>query len=268
MENKISYCTLIYDGCDIETAVRDIASAGYDGIELYPKDWEWGIEHLGRETFSHLFKDAGLAVSAVFGDVLSASEQNITSAISAAKLVGATYIFAVPPVKNSVDRSRCLRIINHVCSLLEDHGLNLVLHNHAGTCMESISESVDICSSIDRKNFGLCLDSVHFALYDDDIHLHLEPLLPFIRYVHLKDMTKPRRVQYETLPPDMWRWGDLAHLASTYTDLEHGVIDNRAIAEYLIRSGYSGWWVPEIERQQADRLEHASFNHTVLKSYL
>ena len=55
-----------------------------------------GIEHLGRGNIFPPVQDAGLVVSAVFGDVLSASEQQITSAISAAKLLGAKYVFAVP----------------------------------------------------------------------------------------------------------------------------------------------------------------------------
>ena len=39
----ISYSTLIYEGNELPKAVEHIKKAGYTGIELNPKDWEWSL---------------------------------------------------------------------------------------------------------------------------------------------------------------------------------------------------------------------------------
>jgi sugar phosphate isomerase/epimerase len=268
MKDSFSYCTIIYQGHELPLVVEHISAAGYDGIELYPKDWEWGFSNLGKKGMKKLFDDSGLAVSAVFGGVLENSSDALTDAAKAAETLGARYVFAVSPIKGAVSRSECEDIVSRACDTLASFGLVLVIHNHAGTYMESISVSHDLCNAIHKPNFGLCLDSLHFALFDDDIQDCLEPVIDYVKYVHLKDMTKTRHEIDAAVPKETWRWGALGHLAETYIDLEKGVIDNKAIAAYIKKSGYSGWWIPEIEVARIDRKDHAANNAGLIRSYV
>jgi inosose dehydratase len=268
MKDLFSYCTLIYKGYELPLAIEHISAAGYGGIELYPKDWSWGFSHLGKNELRDLFEANGLAVSAVFGGVLENENEALADAAHAAVALDSKFVFAVSPIKGSVSRSECEDIVGNACDFLDTFGLTLLIHNHAGTYMESIGVSHDLCKAIQKPNFGLCLDSVHFALFDDAIQNCLEPVIEFVKYVHLKDMTKTRHEIDAVVPKETWRWGALGHLAETYIDLDKGVIDNKAIAKAIKNSGYSGWWVPEIEVARIDRNNHALNNARLIKSYV
>jgi len=268
MEDKLSYCTLIYNGDEILQAISDVSAAGYKGIEFYPKDWQWGFSNLGVQEFAKYIENAGIEISAVFGGVLSELYDDVYEAANAACALSAKYVFAVSPVSGTVDRKTCIKIIEDICDILARYGLTLVIHNHAGTYMESLSTSYNICSSIKRENFGLCLDSVHFALFDDNIEEKIDDIFKYIKYIHLKDMKKTRQDLYKTVPKEEWRWGELDHLAAHYTDLDDGVVDNRALAKRLKKLGYSGWWIAEIEKQQIDKQSHANNNYNILSSYI
>lgn len=268
MMNKFSYCTLIYDGAELPIAIEHVSRAGYDGIELYPKDWTWAFRELGAQRLKRLLSDASIQVSAVFGGVLGPDPATLLDAAQAADRLGARTVFAVSPVKGEVGRSECEDILNCACDQIEKYSLKLAIHNHAGTFMESLDVSVDLCKAIRKDNFGLCLDSLHFALFDDAIEKKIDPLLPYIAYVHLKDILRSRHELNRLVPQEEWKWGTLSFLEQTYTDLESGIIDNNAIARKISQYGYIGWWLPEIERQRIDRYAHAVNNYNVIRSYI
>ncbi len=268
MKNQFSYCTLIYDGAELPIAIEHVSRAGYDGIEIYPKDWSWAFREIGVQRLKRLLSDAHLQVSAVFGGVLGSDSAALLDATQAADQLGARTVFTVSPVKGTVGRIECEEILGNACDLLKKYGLTLAIHNHAGTFMESIDVSIDLCGSIRKENFGLCLDSLHFALFDDAIEDKIDPLLPYIRYVHLKDILSSRHELDKLVPKEQWKWGSLGFLERTYTDLENGMIDNRAIARKILNYGYVGWWLPEIERQRIDRSAHAVNNYGIIRSYM
>ena len=56
---KASYCTLIYEGNELLTALEDVKRAGYQGIELYPKDWRWALNSYSLEEFADIFQRFG-----------------------------------------------------------------------------------------------------------------------------------------------------------------------------------------------------------------
>lgn len=269
MKDMFSYCTLIYDGSELPNALEHIKKAGYDGVELYEKDWRWGIKQLGKKGFKKLFDKSGLKVSALFGGIIKneSSLSVVKEAADIAEFLGSKYIFAVSPQKDCIDKDGFLKGVDIACDYLQKKDIQLVIHNHAGTYMESPKKTVTVCTKIQKMNFGICFDSVHFALFEDNLLGWLDELIKYIKYVHLKDMKLTRLEFYKRRPVEEWRWGDLDHLWEEYTNLEEGVLDNRSIAVRLKKLGYSGWWVPEVERKEYDRQQHAYNNIRRLKSY-
>lgn len=268
-ENRdyFSYCTLTYTGEELPLAVEQIADAGYDGIEIYPKDWQWGMKVLGKKSFQRLFSDAGLCVSAVFGGVLDEKLGNVEEAAKIGQMIGAKYVFVVAPVIGTVEYSQCVDILHRASRLASEYKETLLIHNHAGTFMESLETSQKLCAAVQDLNFGLCLDSLHFALFDDNIENKLSGVLPFVKYVHLKDLDISRRELYKVTPKEEWRWGNLQYLEFHYTDLNSGVIDNAKIAAIIKAYGFSGWWLPEIERAYMNRQIHLNQNYERIKRY-
>ena len=267
MEDKLSYCTLIYDGSEIEQAIAHVGKAGYDGIELYPKDWQWALGEYGEAGMENLFR--GIEVSALFGGVLAEDQEGMADAKRAAQMLGAGYIFFVAPVKNTGTKLEdVVRMMEQAYSLVRDSQIKLIIHNHAGTFVETIESTVQLFSELKGLPIGLCFDSVHYALFHDDLIERLDEIVDFIDYVHLKDMNLTRQQLAAIKPVDQWKWGDLDHIAAHYTGLENGVIDNKSIAKRFKALGYSGWWLPEIERKEINRLDHAAENCRVMKSYL
>lgn len=235
---------------------------------MYPKDWEWAFSNYGSNELKSLLTTSALSVSAVFGGVLDRHQSVLIEAVRAADILGAQTVFAVAPVSGTVSLNECIDIVGSACDLLKPYGQTMAIHNHAGTFMESIRDSHKLCNSINRDNFGLCIDSLHFALFDDEIEKKLDPVLPYIKYVHLKDINKSPNEIASLVPKHTWKWGSLGFLEETYIDLEMGIIDNKAIAKRIKESGYSGWWLPEIERSRIDRLLHAKQNAEIVRRYL
>ncbi|MDD5017621.1 MAG: TIM barrel protein [Eubacteriales bacterium] len=267
MEDKLSYCTLIYNGNELTKAISHVREAGYDGIELYPKDWRWALGELGEAGLINLFRN--LSVSALFGGVLSEQQEGIAEAKNIAQLLDVKYIFIVAPPKNMcLKNEEILNMLEKAYSSVKNTDIKLIIHNHAGTLVETIESTLQLFSNLDKLPIGLCFDSVHYALFHDDLVSRLEEIIHFIDYVHLKDMNLTRQQLSAIKPVDQWKWGDLSHIADHYTGLENGVIDNESIAKRLKDLGYAGWWLPEIERKEINPLDHAIENFKVLKSYL
>ena len=54
---KASYCTLIYKGEELLKALEDVKGAGYQGIELYPKDWRWALNSYSLDELGNIFQN-------------------------------------------------------------------------------------------------------------------------------------------------------------------------------------------------------------------
>ncbi len=264
-----SYCTLTYAGSEFPIAITDCAKAGYSGIEIYPKDWEWTLSHESIDDLKKMITTNGLKVSAVFGGCLS-STADLDQFMRAADIgfhLNAEFVFFVAPGKHGKEPFDFVRACKKAAVQLKVKNMAALLHNHAGTIVESSDDSVQLCEAVGEKNFGLCFDSVHYALFEDNLQKSVERTKDFIKYVHLKDIKENRFTLARIKPAADWEWGQLDHISREYTGLGEGVVDNRAVVKALRDMGYDGWWMIEIERQEYDRHIHASRNLEELKSY-
>ena len=266
---KASYCTLIYEGNELLNALEDVKRAGYQGIELYPKDWRWALDRYSLDEFGDVLHRFDLSVTGVMGGVLNEQKdlEAFGEAVNIAAAIGCPNVFFVAAAKPACEYNEFIRLAKEAAAYAARMGLTALLHHHAGTLAETMAQTRNIAESVDMDNFAICFDSVHFALFEKDLPGSVLALGDLIRYVHLKDIKKDREVILRGVPASDLTWENLDYIAQEYTGLGEGTIDTEEVAHTLLDMGYEGWWVIEIERQEYARKEHAEKNLKRLRKY-
>jgi len=209
-----------------ERVLSEVASAGYDGIELGPL----GYLEPGRIA-AHGLALAGAYVAIQFGEGLG--ELDATLDVFDAVAPGARPILAdrggtapLDPddVAQAVERSR-------------SRGYEPTFHHHMGTRIETRSQIEDLLAHVDVP---LLLDTGHLAAAGVDPATALRDWRDRIDYVHLKDVDL-RALQAAADWSTAWR-------ANVFCELGTGDVDIRGFLAEL--NGYDGWivveqdWVP------------------------
>jgi inosose dehydratase len=266
---KASYCTLIYEGNELLDALEDVQRAGYQGIELYPKDWLWALERYSLDEFGDVFHQFDLSVTGVMGGVLNGQKdlEVFRKAVHIAAAIGCPNVFFVAAAKPASEYNAFIRLAKKATAHAAEMELTALLHHHAGTLAETMAQTRDIAQSVNMDNFGICFDSVHLALFEEDLAGCLTALGDLVRYVHLKDIKKDRETLFHGGLASDLAWDNLDYIAQEYTGLGEGTINNEEIVHTLLDMDYDGWWVIEIERQEYARKEHAEKNLSRLRAY-
>jgi inosose dehydratase len=118
------------------------------------------------------------------------------------------------------------------------HGLNVVLHPHYGTEIETPEQ---VRRFLEGCGTDLCLDTGHSMVGGGDPVALTESASGRIEHVHLKDVDGDlaRRVASGTLPYEE------AVREGLYRPLGEGDVDIERVLEVLDRAGYGGWYVLE-----------------------
>ena len=118
------------------------------------------------------------------------------------------------------------------------NGLNVVLHPHYGTEIESPEHVQRFLEGCDT---GLCLDTGHSMVGGGDPVALTQAAAARIRHVHLKDVDRDlaERVLSGTLPYEQ------AVRDGLYMPLGDGDVDVRRVLDVLNGEGYDGWYVLE-----------------------
>jgi inosose dehydratase len=116
--------------------------------------------------------------------------------------------------------------------------LNLALHPHAGTAVET---SEEVSTLLHMTNVAICLDTGHLYLGGADVAQVARDAGARVRHVHLKDVdaelasrVRSRELTYAA-----------AVRAGLYRPLGEGDVDLRAVLDALRAGGYDGWYVFE-----------------------
>ena len=137
---------------------------------------------------------------------------------------------------------------NTLGRLAAEKGMQVCLHHHMGTGIQTTAEIDKFMSLVDDKVF-LLYDTGH-AWYseggEEPMLAILKKYLPRINHVHLKDVRPPviEQVRREGL-------SFLDGVKGTFTVPGDGVIDFRPVFKLLDEHGYKGWMVVEAEQDPA-----------------
>lgn len=99
---KIAYNAILYNDYELEKAIEDINKAGYDGVELFPKQINCENVSIGElERTKDLIRANNLDLACLMVGSLEdeRSLRYIKEACDICQILGCKYIFVLPPQK-------------------------------------------------------------------------------------------------------------------------------------------------------------------------
>jgi inosose dehydratase len=219
---------------DMGEAARDIAAAGYEGIEFFDGNVLDGEADAFRDMRKTL--DAtGLRLVAVysganfiFGDILDEELARIERAAKAAAALGAEHLVVGGGAKRASglkegDLDALARGLDRVVAIAGGHGLAAHYHPHLSTIVEGPDEVRHVFA---KTSIGFCPDTAHLAAAGGVPAQMVREHKNRISYVHLKGW---RREPFAFMPVD------------------EGDCDNGAVLNALAEIGYRGWITNELD---------------------
>ena len=216
-----------------EAAVRDIADAGYAGVEMFDgnlRQFEDRPDDLRR-----LLDEAGISLVAVYTganfvyrDILDDEFWRIEKAATLAATFGATNLVVGGGAKRAVgttdeDYDRLAEGLDRVVDVAERHGLRASYHPHLTTIVEG-PEQIDRILALSR--IGFCPDTGHLAAGGGDPVDLIRRHANRVGHVHLKDfIAEP--------------FG--------FHPLGRGSVDIPGVLRALQEAGYDGWTTVELD---------------------
>lgn len=235
-----------------EQALRDVAAAGYDGVELFDGNL---VEYEGREDeLGTLLSELALQLVAVysganfvFGEILDEELSRIEKACAVAARLRADHLVVGGGAQRAGgttedDYARLADGLDRVVALAEGNGLTASYHPHLTTIVETPEQLEKVMS---RSRINLCPDTAHLAAGGGDPAALIRQYGERIPYVHLKDF---RPDPLEFLP------------------LGEGVLDLEGIVAALHEVGYDGWVTIELDAYPGSPREAAEISRRYLES--
>jgi inosose dehydratase len=234
---------------DTETALREIAEIGYEGVELFDGD----LLHFPGDLGS-LLESTELALIAtyvggsyIYPDTLEEELWRVAQAAPAAGALGAEHLvvgggarrYDRPPTNHDYDA--LAHALDRVAALATQHGLRASYHPHLTTIAETPEE---IAKVFDRTPIGFCPDTAHLAAAGGDVRELVARYRDRVHYVHLKDLTRE---------------------PFAFEPLGRGELDLRALLDDLRSSGFDGWITTELDSYDGPPAEAARESHAFVK---
>lgn len=253
--------------------LTEAAQAGYPSIELGPWDYlPTDAAELTRQLDAH---QLSLVAGTIFDDLVSEAHfptlvtlthnlcRTLSSVPVATKTPGASAPYLVIIDFGNPERAKYAgrsekaprlsaedwqRMMQHITLLSEiarqEYGVRLVIHPHAGGCIEFADELAQLVSDIPHQVAGSCLDTDHLYYAGMDPVASLEQYWDRIDYLHLKDVSQP--VWRDALSQGLDFFTACAQ--GVMCPLGQGAIDYPAVRSLLTERYYQGWITIEQER--------------------
>ncbi len=219
---------------DMAAAARDIAAAGYEGIEIFDGNV---VEDAADDYVStrRILADTKLALVAlysganfIFADILSEELARVTRAADAAQALGAEHLVVGGGARRfdgtrPADYDALASALDKVVAIAEARGLRAQYHPHLSTIVETPDEVRTIFA---KTGIGFCPDTAHLAAAGGDVAAMVREHAARISYVHLKG----------------WQREPFA-----FTPVGVGDCDNGAVIRTLTEIGYAGWVCNELD---------------------
>jgi myo-inositol catabolism protein IolH len=195
-----------------------VAQAGYEAVELSPRDGFLEHRHGGRpepEVVADLrraSREAQVEIASLFivqpwastdSREREAAVQGMKVAIDTASELGCPRInteFTGTPDEPRECRDAFLRSLDEVLPAAERRGVGLTIEPHPYDFIETNTEAVDLIREIGSPSLRYLFCTPHIFHLGDDIAAMIEYAAPVLAHVHLADTFRPARVILN--PPD------------------------------------------------------------------
>lgn len=192
---KLGVNTVLFQGFDLETAMKSIAEAGYDGVEL--SAIKGMCEHLRLEDYRSQVDDIrGLAerfdLDLLAMEVASLDEERLSPAFEAAVELGIPVVNVGP---GGDDLERQIGLLASRSEQAAAHGVHLCVKAHVGQCIHDTPTTLEAMKQIDSPGFGVDMDPSHIyrAAGGENPVVALQAVIPRLRHVHIRDCDRALR---------------------------------------------------------------------------
>lgn len=225
---KLGVNTILFKEFDFKTAVKHIALAGYDGVEI--SAIQGNCEHLELSRWrdqaielKKIIADYGLEFLSM--EVSSLAEERLLLAFEAGAEIGIPIINVAPGGKPEVheDLQRSIETIAIMSEKAASYGVALCVKAHAGHSIYNSPTLFRALKEIDSLGFGIDMDPSHFYRANENPEEVLPHIISRVKHVHIrdcKDRDNGGSIQDQTCG--------------------RGNIDLMTFCNELVRGGYSG----------------------------
>jgi len=189
---KLGVNTVLFTGSDLKTAVRHIARAGYDGVEL--SALKGMCEHLEldrweqqAEEIKSILADHGMAPLSMEEGALDADR--LKKAFGAAQAIGIPVVNIGPGGKsgNEDDFKRQTDMMAQQAQVAEGYGVSLCVKAHVGACVFDTPTTLRAMKKVKSRAFGIDMDPSHIHRAGENPADALSKVLSRMRHVHIRD---------------------------------------------------------------------------------
>ncbi|MFC1735581.1 sugar phosphate isomerase/epimerase family protein [Candidatus Hydrogenedentota bacterium] len=189
---KLGVNSVLFAPHDLETAMQQIAWAGYDGIEL--SAIHSMCEHLDptrwreqADTIKSLAGDLGLALLSM--EHARLDEGPLTLAFEAAQGIGIPVVNCGPHGKshNEDDFQRMTDHIARMAEKAETCGVTLCVKAHVGACIFDTPTTLRAMEKIKSPAFGVDMDPSHIHRANENPAEALPQVLSRVKHIHIRD---------------------------------------------------------------------------------
>jgi sugar phosphate isomerase/epimerase len=189
---KLGVNSVLFVGHDLETAFRNIAWSGYDGIEL--SAIKGMCEHLDLDNWKpqeqeikELAEKHGLALLSM--EEAALDEDRLTKAFEAARTLGIPIVNIGPGGKSGseVDFKTQTDLLAKMAGRAETYGVTLCVKAHVGCCIDNTPSTLHAIERIKSHAFGIDMDPSHIYRAGENPEDALAAVLPRTRHIHIRD---------------------------------------------------------------------------------
>lgn len=189
---KLGANSVLFAGYDLETAMKQIAWAGYDGIELAAI--KGMCEHLELDRWKsqvnqieELSEQYGLELLAM--EEAALDETRLLLAYEAAAALGIPVVNVGPGGKSDVeeDFQRQTDLLQKMADRAVEFGVTLCCKAHVGGAIYNTPTTLRAMAKITSPGFGVDMDPSHIFRANENPVEALQAVISRVKHVHIRD---------------------------------------------------------------------------------
>ncbi len=193
---KLGVNSVLFSGFDFQTAVKHIAAAGYDGIEI--SAIEGMCEHLVLDSWkrdageiSRTVQDAGLELLSM--EEARLDPERLRKAFEAAAQIGIPVINIGPGGTADVEEEfqRQTDLMMQMAEEAEPYGVSLCVKAHVKASIYGTPTTLRVMEKISSPAFGIDMDPSHVHRAGERPEEALPQVLHRVKHIHIRDCAGP-----------------------------------------------------------------------------
>ncbi|MFY0762325.1 sugar phosphate isomerase/epimerase family protein [Metabacillus dongyingensis] len=189
---KLGVNSVLYKDFDFSTAARQIALAGYDGVEI--SAIKGMCEHLNLDNWREqaddlrsIVEENGLEFLSM--EVASLDEDRLTKAFEAGAEIGIPIINVGPGGKSGEegDLQQSIETLYRLSKKAETYGVTLCVKAHVGNAIYNTPTTLKAMKEISSPAFGIDMDPSHIYRGNENPEEELVKVLTRVKHIHIRD---------------------------------------------------------------------------------